>query len=101
VADKRNPKDIVTFEDLTLSNVWELEALIAILERKGVITKPEILDMTRNFATRTLSHCPASRQYPERAEAGHPHHPCAQRDQFYGIDGTAGARSVGASSGAG
>jgi hypothetical protein len=39
-----DPKDIVTFEELTLSNVWELEALIAVLERKGVITKAGILD---------------------------------------------------------
>jgi hypothetical protein len=31
---------IKDFEELTLSNVWELEVLIAVLERKGVITKP-------------------------------------------------------------
>ena len=38
-----------TFEELTLSNVWELEALVAVLERKGVITKAEILDMIQEL----------------------------------------------------
>src|SRR5689334_20591914 len=44
MADKLNPRDTVTFEELTLSNGWKLEALIAVLERKGIITKQEILD---------------------------------------------------------
>ena len=49
MATGPNPKDIVTFEELTLSNVWELEALIAVLERKGIITKAEILDMIQEL----------------------------------------------------
>jgi hypothetical protein len=49
MANELSPKDIVTFEELTLSNVWELEALIAVLERKGIITKAEILDMIQEL----------------------------------------------------
>jgi hypothetical protein len=44
MAETLDPKDIVTFEELTLSNVWELEALIAVLERRGLITKQEVLN---------------------------------------------------------
>jgi hypothetical protein len=49
------PKDIVTFGELTLSNVWELETLIAVLERKGVVTKQEILDMIQELRHRNPS----------------------------------------------
>jgi len=30
-----NPKDLVTLEELTISNMWELSGLIEVLEKKG------------------------------------------------------------------
>lgn len=45
MAEKLDTKDLVTFDELTLSNAWELEALVEVLARKGVITKREVLDM--------------------------------------------------------
>jgi hypothetical protein len=36
---------VVTFNELTLSNAWELEALFEVLTAKGIITKHEMLDM--------------------------------------------------------
>lgn len=43
MAEKLNNNEIVTMNELTLSNVWQLEALIEVLVEKGVIAKREVL----------------------------------------------------------
>ena len=43
MAEKLFRKETVTFEELLTSNVIEQEALINLLEKKGVITKVELL----------------------------------------------------------
>jgi hypothetical protein len=45
MAEKRGGKELVTFEELTLSNAWQLEALVEVLVAKRVMTKREVLDM--------------------------------------------------------
>ena len=44
MAEKLDPKEIVTFEELLMSNMYEQEALINILVKKGIITKEEVLE---------------------------------------------------------
>lgn len=44
MAKPLKPKDIVSIEELTISNMYELEALIEVLGRKGIIAKDEILE---------------------------------------------------------
>ena len=44
MAGKLDPKEIVTFEELLMSNVYTQEALINLLERKGLIDKKELLE---------------------------------------------------------
>jgi hypothetical protein len=44
MAEKLERKEMVTFEELLMSNVIEQEALINLLERKGIITKTELLE---------------------------------------------------------
>jgi hypothetical protein len=44
VAERLDPKEIVTFEELLVSNMFEQEALVNLLERKGLITKAELLE---------------------------------------------------------
>jgi hypothetical protein len=44
MAEKLEGKEMVTFEELLMSNVIEQEALINLLERKGIITKAEVLE---------------------------------------------------------
>ena len=42
------PEEIVSIEELTISNMYEIEALIEVLVRKGIIAKEEILqEITR------------------------------------------------------
>jgi hypothetical protein len=44
VAEKLSPKEIVTFEELLVSSMFEQDALVNLLERKGLITKAELLE---------------------------------------------------------
>jgi hypothetical protein len=41
---KLNPKEAKTFEELLISNVYTQEALINLLEKKGIINKKELLE---------------------------------------------------------
>ena len=47
MAEKLDPKEIVTFEELLMSNVIEQEALVNLLVKKGIITKKELLEEIR------------------------------------------------------
>ncbi len=37
------PNDLVTLEALAISSVWETSALVELLERKGILTRQEIV----------------------------------------------------------
>lgn len=49
MADKLDKKETVTFEELLMSNVFTQEALINLLERKGIINKKELLDEVKKL----------------------------------------------------
>ena len=38
MAEEFDPKDLVTLEELAISNMWETSALVELLERKGMPT---------------------------------------------------------------
>ncbi len=52
MAEKLDPNDLVSLEELALSNMWETSALVELLERKGILTKQEVLDMIRGLRQR-------------------------------------------------
>ena len=43
MAKKLDPKEIISLKELLMSNVFEQEALINLLEQKGIITKDELV----------------------------------------------------------
>ena len=43
MAEKLDPKEVVSFEEVLLSNVYTQEALINLLEAKGIIKKAELM----------------------------------------------------------
>ena len=52
MAEKLDPKELVTFEELLMSEVIQSDALINLLDRKGIISKTELLEeMKRMKAT--------------------------------------------------
>ena len=44
MANKMDPKEIVSFEELVMSNVYTQEAIVNILEKKGILRREEVLD---------------------------------------------------------
>ena len=52
MANKLDPKEIVDFKELLMSEVIQSEALINLLDKKGIISKQELLEeMKRVQAT--------------------------------------------------
>ncbi len=49
MAEKFDPKEVVDFKELLLSNVYEQEALVNLLAKKGIITKSELLEEIRRL----------------------------------------------------
>ncbi len=44
MAQPLDPNDLVTLDELAISNMWEVGALIELLHEKGLVTKQELLD---------------------------------------------------------
>ncbi len=44
MAEKLDPNEIVTLEELAISGMWEMAALVEVLEKKGLLTKQDILE---------------------------------------------------------
>ena len=44
MAEKLDPKETVDFKELLVSEMVQSEALINVLERKGILTKKELLE---------------------------------------------------------
>ncbi len=55
------PTNLVTLEELALSNMWETSALVELLERKGVLTRQEVLDMIQELHNRDPTAIPPRR----------------------------------------
>ncbi len=49
MASPLDPKALVTLEEFTISNMWEVAAVIEVLEKKGVMTKQDILTEIREL----------------------------------------------------
>ena len=47
MAEKLNPKDLVTIEELAISGMWEMAGLVEVLQQKGLLKKQEVLDAIR------------------------------------------------------
>ncbi len=72
MAEKLDPKEAVTLEELAISNMWETSVLVELLERKGILTKQDVLDMIQELRQREptaipprpgrIRKCTASRQ---------------------------------------
>ena len=53
MAEKLDPKEVVTPEEIVISNMWEIAALVELLERKGILTKQEVLEMIQELRRKT------------------------------------------------
>lgn len=54
MAEKLDKKETVTLEELVMSNVFTQEALINLLEKKGIINKKELLEEIKGLRKKQL-----------------------------------------------
>ena len=52
MAEKLDPKEMTDFKQVLLSEVIQHEALINILERKGILTRGELLEEVKKIAAK-------------------------------------------------
>ncbi len=45
MSDQRPKRDSMSFEEATISNMWEIGAIVEILERKGLCTEQDLYDI--------------------------------------------------------
>ena len=50
MAKQLDPKETVDIKELVLSEVIQMEALINVLESKGILTKEEVLEEIKQIA---------------------------------------------------
>jgi len=48
MADKLDPKQVVDAKELLMSEVIQSEALINLLDRKGIVSKAELMEEMKN-----------------------------------------------------
>lgn len=44
MAEKLEPQEVVSFKELLMSEIIQSEAIINLLDKKGIISKQELLD---------------------------------------------------------
>src|SRR5881409_2503298 len=60
-----DPKELVTIGELAISSMWEMVALVEVLERKGICTKQEVLDMIQELRRKNPTAVPPPELSPE------------------------------------
>ncbi len=54
MAKKLDSKELVSFEELLVSNTYEQDALVNLLERKGIISKAELLEEIKRLRDKKI-----------------------------------------------
>ena len=49
MSDQRPKRDTMSIEEATVSNMWELAAIVEVLERKGLCAKQDLYDIITEF----------------------------------------------------
>jgi hypothetical protein len=52
MSEERPKRDSMSVEEATISNMWEIVAIVEVLERKGLCTKHDLLDVDREVHLR-------------------------------------------------
>jgi hypothetical protein len=49
MSDERSKRETMSLEEATVSNMWEIAAIVEVLERKGLCTKQDLYDIISEF----------------------------------------------------
>jgi len=65
MAEKLDPKETVSVEEVVISQMFEIAALVELLERKGVLTRQEVLETIDRLRRETPKAGPNDQAFPE------------------------------------
>lgn len=51
MAEKEDPDDDVSLEELTMSNIMTIDAVVSLLIKKGIITAQEVMEEMKHLNT--------------------------------------------------
>jgi len=54
VANKLSDKEMVSLEEVVLSQSYEVAALVSILEKKGLLTREEVIEEIKRLRQSTI-----------------------------------------------
>lgn len=54
MAQQGNTDELVTLQELAVSSAYEIAALVAVLERKGLLTQQEVLEEIAKMKQATI-----------------------------------------------
>lgn len=66
MGEKLTPKEMATLEELLMSNVLEQEAMVHLLEKKGIIRKVGLLEEIKKLRDSWKKHTEHSEPYTGR-----------------------------------
>ena len=49
MSDDRPMRETMSFEEATISNMWKIEAIVEVLERKGLCSKQDLYNIVAEF----------------------------------------------------
>lgn len=52
MSDQRPKRDTMSLEEATISNMWEIAALVEVLERNGLCSRQDLFDIITEFRKR-------------------------------------------------
>ncbi len=56
MAERMEKREVVSFEELLISNMYEQEALVLLLEEKGILTRGEVLEKIKELRAAKQAH---------------------------------------------
>ena len=65
MATPLDPKETVTIAGITITNMWEIAALLEVLSRKGILTKQEVLDAIQEMRKKNPNTASPHQPFPE------------------------------------
>ena len=54
MSDDRPKRETMSIEEATISNMWEIAAIVEVLERKGLCKKEDLYDIITEFRKKNL-----------------------------------------------
>lgn len=66
MSDDRPKRETMSIEEATVSNMWEITAIVEVLERKGPCTKEDLYGITTEFRSKNPHASISDTVFPER-----------------------------------